>query len=115
MAGPSLIEGWAGPSEGADVTGYPVGYPGAQAAGAAFDEGCPVPHRPREGAWRFGTTTACSSAAIGSPRRGRETIGVISPSTEEVIARVPEGTEADIDKAVAAARTAFDRGPVARA
>jgi betaine-aldehyde dehydrogenase len=42
---------------------------------------------------------------------GTETIGVISPSTEEVIARVPEGTEADIDKAVAAARTAFDRGP----
>jgi betaine-aldehyde dehydrogenase len=42
---------------------------------------------------------------------GTETIGVISPTTEEVIARVPEGTEADIDKAVAAARTAFDRGP----
>src|SRR5580658_820853 len=42
---------------------------------------------------------------------GTETIGVISPSTEEVIGRVPEGTEADIDKAVAAARTAFDRGP----
>ena len=32
-------------------------------------------------------------------------------STEEVIARVPDGTEADIDKAVAAARTAFDHGP----
>ncbi|HEY3841992.1 MAG TPA: aldehyde dehydrogenase family protein, partial [Acidimicrobiales bacterium] len=42
---------------------------------------------------------------------GTETIGIISPSTEEVIARVPDGTEADIDKAVAAARTAFDRGP----
>jgi betaine-aldehyde dehydrogenase len=42
---------------------------------------------------------------------GTETISVISPSTEEVIARVPDGTEADIDKAVAAARTAFDRGP----
>jgi aldehyde dehydrogenase (NAD+) len=42
---------------------------------------------------------------------GTDTIAVISPSTEEVIARVPEGTEADIDKAVAAARTAFDRGP----
>jgi betaine-aldehyde dehydrogenase len=42
---------------------------------------------------------------------GTETIGVISPATEQVIARVPEGTEADIDKAVAAARTAFDRGP----
>src|ERR1700727_2534775 len=42
---------------------------------------------------------------------GTETISVISPSTEEVVGRVPEGTEADIDKAVAAARTAFDRGP----
>ena len=45
---------------------------------------------------------------------GTDTIGVISPSTEEVIARVPDGTEADIDKAVAAARTAFDRGPWSR-
>ncbi len=42
---------------------------------------------------------------------GTDTIGVISPATEEVIARVPDGTEADIDKAVAAAREAFDRGP----
>ena len=42
---------------------------------------------------------------------GTDTIGVISPSTEEVIARVPDGTEADIDKAVAAARHAFDHGP----
>ncbi|HEX3796194.1 MAG TPA: aldehyde dehydrogenase [Acidimicrobiales bacterium] len=42
---------------------------------------------------------------------GTDTIDVISPSTEEVIGHVPDGTEADIDKAVAAARTAFDRGP----
>jgi aldehyde dehydrogenase (NAD+) len=42
---------------------------------------------------------------------GTDTIGVISPVSEEVIGRVPDGTEADIDKAVAAARTAFDRGP----
>src|SRR5271163_3381743 len=42
---------------------------------------------------------------------GTDTIAVISPSTEEVIARVPDGTEADIDKGVAAARTAFDHGP----
>jgi aldehyde dehydrogenase (NAD+) len=42
---------------------------------------------------------------------GTEVIEVISPSTEEVVGRVPDGTEADIDKAVAAARTAFDRGP----
>jgi betaine-aldehyde dehydrogenase len=38
-------------------------------------------------------------------------IEVISPHTEEVIATVPEGTEADIDRAVAAAREAFDNGP----
>ena len=42
---------------------------------------------------------------------GNGTIEVISPHTEEVIARVPDGTTADIDKAVAAARDAFDNGP----
>jgi betaine-aldehyde dehydrogenase len=42
---------------------------------------------------------------------GTDTIAVVSPSTEEVVARVPDGTEADIDKAVGAARAAFDRGP----
>ena len=42
---------------------------------------------------------------------GTDTISVISPMTEEVVGRVPDGTEADIDKAVAAARNAFDRGP----
>ncbi|OLT28041.1 aldehyde dehydrogenase [Actinomadura sp. CNU-125] len=42
---------------------------------------------------------------------GTGTIEVISPHTEEVIGRVPEGTEADIDAAVAAARRAFDEGP----
>ncbi len=39
------------------------------------------------------------------------TIEVISPHTEEVVARVPEGSIADIDAAVAAARRAFDEGP----
>jgi aldehyde dehydrogenase (NAD+) len=39
------------------------------------------------------------------------TIEVVSPHTEEVIARVPEGSAADIDNAVAAARRAFDEGP----
>lgn len=39
---------------------------------------------------------------------GTGTIEVISPHTEQVIARVPEGTTADMDRAVAAARTAFD-------
>jgi len=42
---------------------------------------------------------------------GSATIDVISPHTEEVIGRVPEGTTADMDRAVAAAREAFDNGP----
>ena len=42
---------------------------------------------------------------------GSDTIEVISPSTEEVIGSVPDATTADIDKAVAAAREAFDLGP----
>jgi betaine-aldehyde dehydrogenase len=42
---------------------------------------------------------------------GTAKIEVISPVTEAVVGSVPDGTEADIDKAVAAARTAFDRGP----
>lgn len=41
-------------------------------------------------------------------------IDVISPATEEIIARVPEGVEADIDAAVGAARRAFDSGPWGR-
>jgi betaine-aldehyde dehydrogenase len=39
------------------------------------------------------------------------TIDVVSPHTEEIVARVPEAREADVDRAVAAARAAFDRGP----
>jgi len=42
---------------------------------------------------------------------GTGVIEVVSPHTEEVIGRVPEGTDADIDRAVAAARQAFDHGP----
>ncbi len=41
---------------------------------------------------------------------GSDTIEVISPHTEEVIATVPDGTPADMDAAVAAARAAFDSG-----
>ena len=48
---------------------------------------------------------------------GSATIDVINPFTEEVAGRVPEGTTADVDRAVAAARTAFEsdwsRMPVA--
>ncbi|WP_055479516.1 aldehyde dehydrogenase [Sphaerimonospora mesophila] len=42
---------------------------------------------------------------------GTGTIEVVSPHTEEVVARVPDGTPADMDRAVAAARDAFDNGP----
>ncbi|WP_113700396.1 aldehyde dehydrogenase [Nonomuraea lactucae] len=42
---------------------------------------------------------------------GTGTIDVISPHTEQVVGRVPDGTAEDMDRAVAAAREAFDRGP----
>ena len=45
------------------------------------------------------------------PPASDRVIEVVSPATEEVVARVPEGVEADVDAAVAAAREAFDRGP----
>ena len=41
---------------------------------------------------------------------GSGVIEVISPHTEEVVGRVPEGTTADVDRAVEAARRAFDEG-----
>ncbi|HVT21495.1 MAG TPA: aldehyde dehydrogenase [Mycobacteriales bacterium] len=40
-----------------------------------------------------------------------QTFEVRSPATLEVVGTVPEGVEADIDAAVAAARHAFDHGP----
>ncbi|MCC6646119.1 MAG: aldehyde dehydrogenase [Polyangiaceae bacterium] len=42
---------------------------------------------------------------------GTGVIEVRSPATEELVGRVPDGTPADIDRAVAAARRAFDEGP----
>ncbi len=45
------------------------------------------------------------------PAAGSGTVEVVSPTTEEVIGRVPEATVADMDRAVAAARDAFDHGP----
>src|SRR5687767_862964 len=39
---------------------------------------------------------------------GRGAIDVVNPATEEVIGRIPEGTPEDADRAVQAARTAFD-------
>ncbi|MFE9253717.1 aldehyde dehydrogenase [Streptomyces sp. NPDC006879] len=42
---------------------------------------------------------------------GTETIEVISPHTERVLGRVPHASREDVDRAVAAARRAFDEGP----
>jgi aldehyde dehydrogenase (NAD+) len=40
-----------------------------------------------------------------------ESLDVINPATEEVIAQVPQASVADIDRAVGAARRAFEEGP----
>ncbi|MCM2387624.1 aldehyde dehydrogenase [Streptomyces albipurpureus] len=42
---------------------------------------------------------------------GPNTIDVVSPVTEQVVGRVPHAAPADADRAVAAAREAFDHGP----
>src|SRR5262245_45011792 len=41
----------------------------------------------------------------------KQSLSVISPVTEEEIMRFPDGAPADMDRAVAAARAAFDSGP----
>jgi aldehyde dehydrogenase (NAD+) len=41
------------------------------------------------------------------PAEGRESLTVVNPATEELVASVPAGTEQDIDRAVVAARAAF--------
>ena len=46
---------------------------------------------------------------------GSDVIEVISPHTEEVVGRVPEGTTADIDRAVAGRPHRLRRGRVAAA
>ncbi|MFE0535729.1 aldehyde dehydrogenase [Streptomyces nigra] len=46
---------------------------------------------------------------------GRDVIEVVSPHTEDVMGRVPHATPADVDRAVDAARRAFDDGPWPRA
>jgi aldehyde dehydrogenase (NAD+) len=42
------------------------------------------------------------------PSTGTQTIAVENPATEEVLGHVPAGTAEDVDRAVAAARAAFD-------
>ena len=48
------------------------------------------------------------------PARGGKWFSVYDPSTEEVIAEVPDATAEDVDGAVVAAREAFDNGPWAK-
>jgi betaine-aldehyde dehydrogenase len=45
------------------------------------------------------------------PSSGSSSLDVIDPSTAETIARVPDANRDDVDRAVAAARKAFDGGP----
>ena len=45
------------------------------------------------------------------PPQSSTTIDVIDPATCEVLARTPDAGPADVDRAVRAARTAFDEGP----
>jgi len=50
-------------------------------------------------------------AAPASDRR----IAVVSPHSEQPVGSTPEATEQDVDRAVEAARRAFDEGPWSRA
>jgi aldehyde dehydrogenase (NAD+) len=45
------------------------------------------------------------------PAQSGKTFETLNPATEEILARIAEGDEADIDKAARAARKAFDSGP----
>ncbi|WP_236787768.1 aldehyde dehydrogenase family protein [Amycolatopsis sp. GM8] len=44
------------------------------------------------------------------PAAGSEVLEVVSPSTEDIVGRVPVATTGEVDAAVAAARRAFDEG-----
>src|SRR5215472_7652152 len=62
-------------------------------------------------------TTAPRKLFIGGrwqEAQAGETFDVFNPATEEVIARVADCKKADVDLAVAAARTAFEEGPWSR-
>ena len=58
------------------------------------------------------TTTKTGMFVDGNWRPSEEggTDAVLNPSTGEVIAEVQSGTEADVDRAVASARRAFENG-----
>ena len=58
-----------------------------------------TPGRPRQ---------ALHRRRVGRARRRRRRSTSIDPTTEEVMGRIPEGTPEDVDRAVAAARAAFE-------
>jgi aldehyde dehydrogenase (NAD+) len=55
--------------------------------------------------------TQCFIGGQWVPAASGKTFETVNPATEEVIAQVAEGDAEDIDRAVAAARQAFDHGP----
>ena len=55
--------------------------------------------------------TDCFIDGSWVPAASGKTFETINPATEEVIAEVAEGDKEDIDRAVKAARKAFDKGP----
>jgi len=55
--------------------------------------------------------TLCFIGGQWIPAESGKTFDTFHPATGEVIAQVAEGDEADVDKAVSAARKAFDEGP----
>ena len=55
--------------------------------------------------------TLCFIGGQWIPAESGKTFDTFHPATGEVIAQVAEGDAADVDKAVAAARKAFDDGP----
>jgi aldehyde dehydrogenase (NAD+) len=55
--------------------------------------------------------TECFIAGEWVPAVSGRTFETINPATEEVIAQVAEGDEADVDLAVSAARNALEKGP----
>lgn len=63
--------------------------------------------------WSWIQTEPYEMLIGGELTRGsaEQTYPIVNPATNRVIARAWEGTPADVDRAVAAARAAFERGP----
>jgi aldehyde dehydrogenase (NAD+) len=70
----------------------------------------PLPQEPKPVSGIQSKNEIFIGGAFVAPSTDR-TLDVVSPMTEEVVARIPEAQPQDIDRAVAAARKAFDEGP----